>query len=874
VEILDEIIEWASDLPYWQQIAIVSILSNRIDDVEISSLVEICIKEHEQPDAINELGDPLKEFKYQDTSEEVDGVIITEVHSTQNINAIKDGSKITFGAQGITVVYGSNAVGKSGYSRIFKAACMCRDNEHVHGDIGREDVVDPSAVISFQNGDTSEEFTWSSLASQDPALATVHIFDSRTARIQLTEKNDVKYVPSGLDIFDKLAVIFNSVRDDLRRQIATTNSQLTDFNLIFSDYVDTEAYELVTNLSVASKVEKLRSVTGLSDAETTELSELKKDVRNKETNHPSKRQDLLKLKRERYIKLHNLINAFQRKLSQSTLKEVQTLKDTMIAASKAAETAKKKKFDEKHLPGTGGAHWKILWEAAKDFSVHQAYKNHGFPHTGEKSVCVLCQQPLEIGAGERLKAFEDFITDKSQDLEKKAVQLYNERLDFLSSFEKPIDEESLNAIFVELGSDEYEGVRGLKELLDSCKEEFAIALQKAKDLSSNTIHQIKDLDYSSRDNFRSLIEQMADEIKNFDIAKFTQEINRQKKRISELESRLLLKKYEEQIAKDIANLQKLANLKACLGETDTTAISRKGGDLTNKYLSDNLRNTYADQLKALNRKGLTVELRKSHVERGIPYSEIVITTEANSGNGKYRPDEIMSESEQKIASLAGFFTELSIAPHKSAIILDDPVTSLDELNTARIAKRIVEEAKDRQVIVFTHNLFFTTELINYAESNEVALAARTVTKASYAGQVQDDLPWQALSTAKRIKKLRAIQQDLAGQFRKNQTDEYAGNTKRFYGSLREAWERGVEEVLFQGVVKRYSRAVETQRLKRVVIQDDDKSTIEANMTQCSFYAHDSPDNVDSVEIPEPDQLLEDLEKLSSWVQNIESRSKK
>lgn len=40
----------------------------------------------------------------------------------------------------------------------------------------------------------------------------------------------------------------------------------------------------------------------------------------------------------------------------------------------------------------------------------------------------------------------------------------------------------------------------------------------------------------------------------------------------------------------------------------------------------------------------------------------------------------MSEEEQRGVALAGFFAELSITPTTSAIVFDDPVTSLDHLN--------------------------------------------------------------------------------------------------------------------------------------------------------------------------------------------------
>ena len=53
----------------------------------------------------------------------------------------------------------------------------------------------------------------------------------------------------------------------------------------------------------------------------------------------------------------------------------------------------------------------------------------------------------------------------------------------------------------------------------------------------------------------------------------------------------------------------------------------------------------------------------------------------------------------------------------SGIILDDPVTSLDLEWRDTIAKILAKEAKNRQVIVFTHDLPFLYLLLKSAEEN-------------------------------------------------------------------------------------------------------------------------------------------------------------
>jgi hypothetical protein len=175
------------------------------------------------------------------------------------------------------------------------------------------------------------------------------------------------------------------------------------------------------------------------------------------------------------------------------------------------------------------------------------------------------------------------------------------------------------------------------------------------------------------------------------------------------------------------------------------------------------------------------------------------------------------------------------------------------------------------VIVFTHNLFFTAELLNFAEKQGVQITARTVSKALHTGQVIDDLPWQALSTKKRIARLNDKLSQLTAMFKRDDVEAYGTGVKQFYGMLRETWERGVEEVLFKDAVKRYSRSVETQKLKQIRLEEGDIQAVEESMTQCSFYAHTNPPDVDSVEIPEPKQLNEDLQKIKDWKTTIESR---
>jgi len=81
-------------------------------------------------------------------------------------------------------------------------------------------------------------------------------------------------------------------------------------------------------------------------------------------------------------------------------------------------------------------------------------------------------------------------------------------------------------------------------------------------------------------------------------------------------------------------------------------------------------------------------------------------------------------------------------------------------------------------------------------------------------------------------KLRKVEQEAS-------EDEYIFAAKGWYILLREAWERAVEERLFKGVVERFSRDIQTLKLKDVVVTDDLIEEIERGMTESSNWLHDA-----------------------------------
>jgi hypothetical protein len=64
-----------------------------------------------------------------------------------------------------------------------------------------------------------------------------------------------------------------------------------------------------------------------------------------------------------------------------------------------------------------------------------------------------------------------------------------------------------------------------------------------------------------------------------------------------------------------------------------------------------------------------------------------------------------------VIAIADFLAEASLRTGSAPIIFDDPVNSFDYRRVGEIARRIAALSTEHQVIVFTHDIWFTAELL-------------------------------------------------------------------------------------------------------------------------------------------------------------------
>jgi len=345
-------------------------------------------------------------------------------------------------------------------------------------------------------------------------------------------------------------------------------------------------------------------------------------------------------------------------------------------------------------------------------------------------------------------------------------------------------------------------------------------------------------------------------------------------RQQELSARQTLIAARDPMQAEIKRLADRAARTRSIQTCTTTGISRKAAELTKTYVTDRLLQRFDAEAKAL-RLPERVRYRSSRTEKGAAYQRVVLETADWTGQS-LGPLQVLSEGERRAVALATFLAELDTRDDRSAIVLDDPVSSLDHDRRRVVAKRLAECARDRQVIVFTHDLVFLHMLRANAQTCAVNLTNREIRcRGPITGHVRDRAPAMAMSTAKLISELNTYHQRVAAHYRRGDLDAYERELTYAYGILREAWERAIEDILLNQAVQRFDHQIQTQRLKPIHdITLADLQIINTAMSVCSRWlpGHAQAATINEP-LPHPDDLRSEIQRLDAFAKDLTKRRK-
>lgn len=861
--ILQKIHVWSKGLPAWQQDAIARIYASReLSAVDVDDLYALVKAEAGIADPKGRVPKKLDDAQVTAPTDPTRLVQLIAIKDLLNVNALASGNRLPIAATGLTVIYGENGAGKSGYSRVLKHACRARDQREAilpDAKLDRAQAGTPSATFEAAIDGATVELSWTYGKVAPEPLSELAIFDTHCARAYIDNHGDYAYRPYGLDILETLVGVCAKLRALATQEKAANAPSNTAYAAIAKQ--QTTVGKALLGIPEATKADAIEALATLSGAESERLALLIKTLAETD---PKQKAQALRQRAGRLIELKGRIDTTVPLIDDAKLVSLQELIQKLKAAEGAADFAASGfKATPGQLAGTGGEEWKILFEAARTFAKI-SHHQHELGKLPADSLCPLCQNPLGDDGASRLSHFDMFIKQAAEALTKKArveaeavyksVQTANFDLQLgaaLSDELKEIDPElAILCSKLQIGLNTRQ-----KQAMEAAAAK--LGWDQIQTFPSDPRSKLKRYAYVMNEQAEAL-DATADE-------KAKAEMTQEK---LELEARKRLGEVKMAVLDAIAKHDLCSKLQICIDGMDTRAISRKSTELSRTMASQELADALNAELKSLKVHELYVGM-KSESPGG--KTQFKLTLQLPGGGS---PSAVLSEGEQRAIAIASFMAEIKLGKGRGGIIFDDPVSSLDHRRRWEVAERLALESKQRQVIIFTHDIYFLAILEQKADAIGTTLAKNYIRRTAQGfGVHSQNLPFDVAGTKARVGQLRQVLADAQKAKKDGDDDRLRMVTTSAYGRLRLAWERCIEEVLLNGVVQRFGEGISTQKLKAVLVTDDDYKQIEAGMTKSSKFEHDAASPVGRLPIPDPDELSQDIENLESFRVAVDKRNK-
>ena len=800
---------------------------------------------------------PLTEKDLPSTAANVESPIqLLKIENPKNINALHADSTLSLNAQGLTIIYGGNGSGKSGYARILKKTCWSRDkNVILKKNVYQPTNSDQEFTVSFYDAKSIQTFKWKDSAQIPDELNSIFVFDSRCAFIYLNQENPTEYKPIGLDVLERLCTLCNDLSEKIENEENSLNASKPGLD---NKYSTTKIYGWYNNLQSKER-EEVKQKLEFSAENKKRLVELNQLL--SKTN-PAQENATLLQKISRYTRLKDNLKEIEDASSTSKISEYEKIRKDFLSKKAAHKIASEKFKVDDPLPGVGSDTWKLLWEAAKEYAITEIHPDlDHFPAGLSKEYCVLCQQKLENVSIKRLERFQSFISDTTSVEMAKSKQILEDLRDTISALKLDAD-----LVILELDSEVSNFKKDAEEfkanltsiksaIIQGLKGENPIQVSvNIKTLSKTVNDRIVEIEKTIKSNEKLITDKQS---------LITEQLELSVTELLVKERDQIINFYEEGITKYWLNQAKL--------KTNTRFISLKIGEVLETNAIQEQHKEFIKQLSKFNPElAKKVILRKTRTAQGLTFQKCAF-------NGLSDPlNEILSEGEQKILAISNFIAECTIDGCKNSIVFDDPVSSLDQDYKEEISRSISSLAMDRQIIVLTHDLNFVRLLIDdYKKitSNDCTLIGLK-SYGGFTGIVTDEIPYLAKNIQERIDSIRKDLKEI-NAFAPTKIDEIEDKTELASKRMRLLLEKTVEDILANKTIQRFSKniAVKAKQLSNFVVTE--KSDIDFILKLFGKYSipeHDSGTS-SAYKPPKVSDISNDLKEYEDWKKDFLQRAK-
>jgi energy-coupling factor transporter ATP-binding protein EcfA2 len=850
--IWQELEKWAQGFKGWQKLVLrYAVLHGLLTEAQINEVHAVFLHE-------NGLGDdPKIDLKGTITGRPAAGALspvrLTKIDNLRDVNALPPSAALIF-SPGLTIIYGGNGTGKSGFARILSNVCFSRMQHTILPNVYEApEGTSANADITIIDGTQAETVIPLEQAKTHADLKRLAVFDTSVAQTLIANQNTFGFKPAGFDIFPEMARVYGELAHRLTEQIEA----LTCENTFTKSFVAPESpvSTFVEGLGADTDLTKLRQISAFGDMEKARLEEIQRQILELQSKSlaaamaqiKEAKGDILALE-QRLKEILALLGEEQRKVYRVQLCD---------AAAKAEQAAKQgaESFKRAFFKSIGSPQWKEFLTAARTLAqIEGATYPQGDDH------CLLCHRPLEADSVSLLHRFWTFLESPAlraaesarQVVDKSAKMLDGLQLAIFSADTRvrthvqrldPILARQIDELIADLNKDRASIVAALRAGTGEIK---AAALSDVSD---------------GLGKLNNLIDEDIARLSKGDVAVALASLESQR---IELRHRQVLSQLMPNIEQFVADAKWVKNAAALKRSLNPRHLTEKESELFRTVVAKNYKDRLAEECKTFN-CNLPVEVR-ARGERGQTVRSLTL-------KGGHNPSEILSEGEQRAVALADFLTEVGLNPANAGIVLDDPVTSQDHRRKELIAQRLVRESKTRQVIIFTHDAVFLTMLATTCEKTKTEMMTHWVEcdGDGRPGQISlNDCPagiphYRTTQKAKNtLKEAKAA----AGSKRLDLI-------QRGMGELRRTIEEIVPYLLFKEVMTRWSDQIRVTSLKKINwdngLVDELIEAFEAASAKMQGHSHTEES---AGAPPEPKNLEEMIERVDNLIRRVKPDRKR
>ncbi|MEY9748857.1 energy-coupling factor transporter ATP-binding protein EcfA2 [Bradyrhizobium japonicum] len=789
---------WGKQLSPWQQFIIAQATSKgRLSDDEIGTAYRLFLSAHDLAEAPAEhRAAPVVLPRSAD--DECKPLCLVRVDGLVGVNALPDGSLLTFDPK-LTVIYGRNGAGKSGFARLFANACFSRHKPKIVPNIyANGGTADLAASFHVRlDGGSSEPFALSG-GIENPELKRISFFDVTIAKLHVGETTAFEFKPSGFDVFPEMARIYGELGKLLANAILS-RAHTTRFSDSFIGQ-ETDVAKLVATIGTRTDMAAVRKLAIYGEAEKARLREVDSQATALKASSPQELIENLKQAKKDITALIAKLDALGSEFSPEKRAFRTALSKTARECTAAAAAVGTETFKRPFFKAVGTPDWEVFAKA-----VHALARRESDLYPGPDDRCILCERPLDIDSQAHITALLAFVEGEAQRAAQAATKAVENEIGALKTLEVNIfASDSLVRAHVNRLDPNLATAIDLAAVSIAALRDSSVAVLAAHDPVQGSVNcaDVSSALHTLVERIGSDWERLAKE--NAATAIAFLELERQTLRHREVLSKLL-----GGIETYVADALWCAKAERAKSALNPRHITDKEKELFGQIVGPSYRARLAQECDDLE-CDMPIELQTAG-QKGKTVRSILL-------KGGHRPEIILSEGEQKAVALADFLTEVAMNPSNAGVVLDDPVTSQDHQRKSLIAKRLVRETQSRQVIIFTHDLPFLNQLIATAEKEEISFQAHWIDRdeEGHPGQITlNDAPAtsKAYDSTERAKQCLAEAQALTGRTRHDAIC-------KGMAALRRTIEETAVKRLLKDVVPRWSDRVIVTGFRNIAWDDD------------------------------------------------------